>query len=417
MLFAVSSMNILLINHYAGSEDLGMEYRPFYFAREWVKMGHHTTIAAATYSHIRSTNPEITDKYCYRDISGIEYLWIKTPVYKSNSMKRFINMLVFVRRLSCLSKMILTRRKYDVVIASSTYPLDIFPARKIAKRSNAQLIYEVHDLWPLSPMELGGYSKRHPFIMLMQHAENFAYKKSDKVISMLPATKEHMLSHGLREDKWNYIPNGINREDWDAYEKIPETISTELLNIKNKYSHIIAYTGTIGLANALGSFIDAAKLCIDIPVAFVLFGKGPIKQELQERVNKESIDNVFFFDNVNKKSIPHLLSFFDFLYIGLQNQPLFRFGISPNKLMDYMMSGKPVIQAIKAGNDMVNEAGCGFTVEPENPSAIAEAIRKICGMNKEELRIMGENGKKYILLHHLNKSLAEKFIAVINNKA
>jgi glycosyltransferase involved in cell wall biosynthesis len=408
-------MNILVINHYAGSQRLGMEYRPYYLSREWEKQGHHTTIVTASFSHIRTQNPEIKNKYCFIDIEGIEYLFIRTPKYTSNSWKRFINILVFVIRLFMLSNMIVKKRKYDVVIASSTYPLDIFPARRIAVKSKAKLIYEVHDLWPLSPMELGGYSKWHPFIMLMQHAENFAYKKSDKVVSLLPKTKEHMMAHGLNEEKWSYIPNGINQDDWENFENIPGEISSQFLKIRKKYSRIVAYTGTFGLANALDSFVDAAKLLRDIPVAFVLFGKGPLASHLKEKIEKEFLDNVYIFGNVSKSSIPHLLSLVDFVFIGSPNQPLYRFGVSPNKLMDYMMAGKPVIQAIKAGNDMVQDAGCGVSVEPENPAAIAEAVRTMFGMSEEELNVLGNKGKEYILLFYLYDNLAKKFIDIINN--
>jgi glycosyltransferase involved in cell wall biosynthesis len=409
-------MNILLINHYAGSNRLGMEYRPFYFAKEWKKSGHHITIVAATHSHIRTQNPEIENNYCYSDEDGIEYLWIKTPKYNSNSPKRFINMLFFIFRLFFLVKTILRKRKYDVVIASSTYPLDIFPARKIAKRLKAQLIYEVHDLWPLSPMELGGYSKWHPFIMLMQNAENYAYKNSDKVVSLLPVTKGYMVAHGLNEKKWFCIPNGINKSDWDDYEQIPQEVSNQLMIIRKKFTRIIAYTGTFGLANALDSFIDAANLVTEIPIAFVLFGKGPLHNHMLARIEKEAIKNVFLFEPVLKKTIPHLLTFFDILYIGLQNQPLFKFGISPNKLMDYMMSAKPVIQAINAGNDMVKDAGCGISVEPENSEAIALSVRKMFAMSDIELYNLGRKGKEYIQMHHLNDVLAKQFIDVINIK-
>jgi len=406
-------MNILLINHYAGSAQMGMEYRPFYFAQEWKRQGHHTTIVAATFSHIRTHNPEITGKYAFADSDGIEYLWIKTPKYASNSPKRFINMLVFIFRLFRLIPVILKRKNYDVVIASSTYPLDIYPANRIAAKCKAQLIFEVHDLWPLSPMELGGYSKWHPFIMLMQHAENYAYKKSDKVVSLLPKTLEHMVAHGLEMKKWFCIPNGINQSEWEDVEKVPDEIAVSIQDIRKKFDRIIAYTGTYGLANALDSFLDAAKLAGKIPVAFVLFGKGPLKEHLSARIEKEGITNVFIFNAVPKRSIPHLLSMFDYLYIGLQNQPLFRFGISPNKLMDYMMSGKPVIQAINAGNDMVSEAGCGISVEPEHPEAIADAVKKLFEMTDVELQAMGENGMKYILKNHLNSLLASNFIEVI----
>ena len=410
-------MNILLINHYAGSDKLGMEYRPYYFAKEWKKQGHHICIVAASYSHIRSINPDLSSRYLVEEIDGMEYLWIKTPKYLSNSPKRFINMLVFIFRLFGLIPTILKKRKYDVVIASSTYPLDIFPGRKIAKKCKAQLIFEVHDLWPLSPMELGGYSKWHPFIMLMQYAENFAYKMSDKVVSMLPKTKEHMMMHGLKEEKWFFIPNGINLSEWDYFESIPEEINEKLHAIRQKYNRMIAYTGTYGLANALDSYIDAARLLTDVSVAFVLFGKGPLKQHLEARIKNELIQNVFLFDSVPKRSIPHLLSFFDILYIGWKDQfQLYRFGISPNKIMDYMMSAKPIIHAVNAGNDMVSDSGCGLSIVPENPDALAKAVKTLCEMSDDDLADYGKKGRNYVLSNHVNSKLAKQFIDVIQKE-
>jgi len=406
-------MNILILNHYAGSIDLGMEYRPFYLAKEWEKNNHKATIIAGTYSHIRTKNPEIEGKYSITKVDGIQYFWIKTPRYSANGLKRFFSMLVFTFRIYSLTKVILKNNKYDAVIASSTYPLDIFPARYISKKCHAKLVYEVHDLWPLSPMELGGLSKWNPFIMLMQYAENFAYKKSDKVISLLPFTLSHMLAHGLKKEKWNYIPNGIDLNQWENFKNIPDNVMIKLNEIKKTFSKIVAYTGTFGLANALDSLLDASKLVNDMQVAFVLFGKGPLTSHLKERIEKENLENVFLFEPVPKNSIPHLLSLFDILYIGLQNQPLFRFGISPNKLIDYMMSAKPLILAIKAGNDMVTEADCGVTIEPEDPNAISDAIRKIVSMSPEDIKRLGENGKRYILRYHTFQYLASKFIEAI----
>jgi glycosyltransferase involved in cell wall biosynthesis len=409
-------MNILLINHYAGSDYYGMEYRPYYFASEWKKMGHHTTIVAATHSHIRSHNPEIKGWYCIEEHQGIEYFWIKTPSYKSNSPARFINMLIFIFRLFLLVPKICKRIKYDAVIASSTYPLDIFPSRKIAKRCKAKLVYEVHDLWPLSPMELGGYSKYHPFIMIMQYAENYAYNHVDYVVSLLPKTKEHMIAHGLKEEKWSYIPNGINLNDWQQRQEIPADIKNELLLLKNKFRRMVAYTGTYGVANALDSLLDASKLLVENSVAVVLFGKGPEYEHLCQRVKTEELKNVFVFGSIAKRSIPDLLSVFDFLYIGWRNQHnLYRFGISPNKLMDYMMSGKPVIHAVKAGNDLVVEAGCGISVTPENAVEIAKAIKELSSKTDETLKVMGDSGRKFIMSEHLNSVLAAKFIKILNS--
>jgi glycosyltransferase involved in cell wall biosynthesis len=282
----------------------------------------------------------------------------------------------------------------------------------MAKLSSAKYIYEVHDLWPLSPMELGGMSKFHPFIVAMQHAENFAYRKADAVVSMLPKTQEHMRKHGLDLKKWHYIPNGVILDEWENRVELNSKIKSEIQKIKSRFNKIVAYTGTLGLANALDSFVLSAKKIIDI--AFVIVGKGPEWENLENLIKKENIQNVFIFESVNKQEIPALLDEFDYLYIGLQYQALFRFGISPNKLIDYMMSGKPVIQAVKAGNNVVKEVGCGIDIEPENPKAIAEAIKILSSMPVTELKKMGENGKNFVSKNHDYKVLAQRFIDVFS---
>jgi len=407
-------MNILLINHYAGSPAMGMEYRPWYMAREWVKAGHHVTIVAATNAHVRTVQPRTRHKFQEENIDGITYLWVKTPPYEGNGAKRILNMFSFYRKLKCHARKLAMKYKPDAVIASSTYPMDNYAAAKIAKFSGAKHFYEVHDLWPLSPMELGGYKASHPFIKYLQKAEDFGYKHADGVISMLPKTLEYMKSRGLKPEKWHYVPNGINMEEWESNEVIPLATEARIESIKNKYSCLVAYTGSMGIANALTTFIDAARLLENKGIAFIVVGKGPEKNALVQR--SEGIENVFFFEPVAKQQIPDLLPRFDLLYVGLQRQSLFRFGVSPNKLFDYMMAGKPVIQAIDAGNDPVAESGCGISIEPENPQALANAVLRIKNISNEERVQMGHAGRTYVLKHHDYKVLAEKCLIILSGK-
>lgn len=407
-------MNILLINHYAGSPKMGMEYRPYYLAQEWINAGHSVTILVANNSHIRSYNPILKKDIVNEIVDKITYKWVKTPSYNSNGLGRIRNIFKFIQLGFKYRKQIVEEVKPDVVIASSTYPSDNYLAKKIADLSGAKYIYEVHDLWPLSPMELGGMSKYHPFIMLMQHGENFAYKKADKVISMLPKTKEHMKNHGLDLSKWSYIPNGVCVDDWSVQEPLNNDLLSELLEFKKSHTTLVAYTGTFGVANALYTLLDGAKILAKNKIGFVLLGKGPELQKLKDYISLNKLSNVLILNAIDKKQIPSFLTLCDILYIGLQRQPLFRFGISPNKLIDYMMASKPIIQAIDAGNNVVKDVGCGIDVEPENPEAIAEAILQLKSLSKEELNAMGLNGKNFVLKNHDYKILAQQFVDVIS---
>ena len=161
-------MNILYLNHYAGSPALGMEYRPYYLAREWVRAGHRVQTVAATFSHVRTRQPAAGDE----TLEGIDHHWVPAPPYRGNGWGRVRNIASFLARVWREAPRLVQARRPDVVIASSTYPMDIWVARRLARLAGAKLVYEVHDLWPLSPMELFDMPRWHPFIALCQLADS-----------------------------------------------------------------------------------------------------------------------------------------------------------------------------------------------------------------------------------------------------
>jgi glycosyltransferase involved in cell wall biosynthesis len=401
----------LLINHYAGSIQHGMEYRPFYMAREWTRMGHKVTIGAASHSHVRTVVPLTQGMLTRETVQGIDYNWLKTPTYRGNGMKRGLNILAFVAQLYRFASYWVKEVKPDLVISSSTHPLDNLPGKWIARRAGAKLVYEVHDLWPLSLIELGGMSAHHPFIQLLQWSENFAYRNADHVVSLLPKALPHMQAHGLSREKFIYIPNGIDVMEWEGQcGLLPAEHQQQLLAAREESGLLIGYAGAHGLANALDTIIDAAGMLRDLPVKFVLVGQGPEKVRLEKRCKQDGLKNVLFLSPIAKESIPAFLAVMDVLYVGLKNEALFRFGVSPNKLIDYMMAGKPIINAIAAGNDPVIEAGCGVSIPPEDPQALVWAVHQLLRTTKNGLAETGSRGHHYCLQQHDYRKLAQKFL-------
>lgn len=400
-------MNILIINHYAGNPELGMEFRPYYLGREWVKTDNPVMIIGGSFSHLRKQQPTVENE----TVDGIEYRWVPIKPYNGNGLGRIRSMFDFVRKLWCCHTKYIGDFKPDVVIASSTYPLDIYPARKIAKRFGARLVYEVHDLWPLSPMELGGYSKNHPFIRVMQSAEDYCYSHSNKVVSLLPNAIDHMKERGMSEDKFVYIPNGYDSEEWNSSIQAPEEIKNHIKKLKSEGKFIIMYAGGHAISNALDFFLDAMKSIKDNSnIVAVMIGKGQEKPRLEQRVKDEQIYNVIMLPPVTKNEIPAVLALADCLYIGWKKNSLYRFGICPNKLLDYMMSGKPIIHSVAAPNDWVKDSNCGISVDAENTEALAKAIRQIYGTTKEERNELGTNGKNFCQNNFNYKNLASRFI-------
>lgn len=421
-------MNILYLNHYAGSPQHGMEYRPYYLAREWVRGGHTVRMVAASFSHVRATQPDMAHassqaagktagKPVIQNIDGIDYHWYAAPAYSGNGLGRVKNIAAFLWQVWRDAPAIAAQFAPDVVIASSTYPMDIWVAHRIARLARkrtgkpCKLVYEVHDLWPLSPIELGGMSPRHPFIMLCQAGENYAYKHADVVISMLPKVAEHMQSHGLDLQKLHIVPNGIDPSEWlGTPEPLDASIAMWFDRLRKMQAHIVGYAGAHGVANALETLINAGEQLHEQKVHIVMVGTGTEKEKLEKYAADRNLQNVHFLAPVPKKQIPSLLKQFDVAYIGLQNQPLFRFGIAPNKLMDYMMAELPIVMAIQAGNDPVSESGCGLTVAPEDADSVTHAIQTLLTEPLATRIQRGAQGRKFVLDNHTYPVLAARFL-------
>lgn len=402
-------MNIVLINHYAGSPEMGMEFRPYYLAREWVSMGHRVRIIAGDFSHLRIKNPEVLKDFQREYIDGIEYYWVRTGTYQGNGVRRAFTMFRFVGKLWFSADKIAEKWKPDVVITSSTYPLDTYAGQRIAKKSGAKLIHEVHDMWPATLCEIGGMSRNNPFVILMQLAENSAYQHSEKVVSLLPKAKEYMIRHGMHPNKFEYIPNGVVEDEWQNTEPLPVEYKQFFQEKKKEGKFIVGYFGGHALSNALNILLDTSKSINDSEIIFVLVGNGAEKKRLIQRAKAENLKNVFFFPAVKKKCVPELIKMFDCVYAGSQPSPLYRFGICFNKIYDSMMGGKPIICAITTAYSPVAEYQCGYMINSGDIKGICTSIKALKDMDSEGREQLGMNGKNAASQFFTYKYLALKF--------
>jgi len=403
--------HIVIINQYCGSLTHGMEYRHYYLAKEMIKIGMEVTIISGSYSHLYKQLPITKGKFTFEEIDGVKYCWIKNPKYKKSvSVGRFINMAIFAWRIRHIYKKI---SKPDAIIVSSPSLFPIVLAKKWANYCKAKLFFEIRDIWPLTIQELGKFSANNPFVKFLSFFEKYGYKNADKVVSLLPNAYIHFKKFGLPETNFAYIPNGVVETDSISCIPLPESHQTLINQLKKQGKFLIGYAGTHGVANSLDTLIKVFSLLNDENIALVLVGKGQEKENLINLSQNLHCRNVHFLDTIDKQSIPTLLTQFDGLYIGLQKHPLFRLGISPNKMFDYMMAGKPIIQAIEAGNNLVEEAQCGFYAEPENVEDIKNSILKLINLSESERVAMGLNGKKYVLKNHSYNELALKYKHII----
>lgn len=380
----VAEMNLLFLNHYAGSKTYGMEFRTYYFAKKLNRIGFNITIVAADFSHLRKINPKISKDFEESYIDQIKFCWVKTREYKGNGMSRVLNMFQYALKLAINARKIMHRYRPNVIIASSPHPLTWLSSYFIAKRYNAKFIAETRDLWPETLVAMGKINRNSIPAKILYKLEKFIYKKADKLIFTFPGGKDYVESIGLDTSKVRYINNGVDLEEYNE-NKTTNILKDEDLDNIEKFK--VLYTGAMGQANALDYLIKAARIIRDKGIEniqFILLGNGYQRKELEEYVKSNNITNVVFKDKVEKKYIPNILSKSNLNIITGKHIYLYKYGLSPNKLFEYFASGKPTLSNIECEYDILEEYKCGITVKGGSAEALVEGILKFYNMSKEE---------------------------------
>lgn len=404
-------MHLVLVNHYAGSPDHGMEFRPHQIGRHWVAAGHEVTILAGSYSHLRHRNPDVPGAVREERIDGIRYRWLRTPTYTGNGLGRIRSIHAFLRAVDRERRTSLRKQAVDGVIASSTYPFDIDPCRRLAREHGAGLVWEVHDLWPLSPIELGGYSPRHPFIRVTQRAEDRCCRDADRVVSILPRAIDHLRTRGLDPARCVVIPNGA--EPVDTSHPDHEEPGRRIDGHRAAGRFTVAYAGGHGSYHALDLLLRAVARVDPTRIALVLIGDGDEKPALRTLATDLGLRHTDFLDRVDRTSAIAALERADAIYAGLAPHPIYRFGIGLNKLFDGMLAGRPLLGSYTAGNDPIEEADCGIRVPAGDVDGLASGLRRMAGTSAADRDDMGRRGREHVRRHHDYAQLADRFAETV----
>ena len=404
-------MNVWVINHYAVPPGRAGGTRHFSFAGELQKRGHKVTIIASSFDHYVRQEARLREGETYRleEVDGVPFLWIRTPPYSGNSPARVWNMVAFALRLLGIANPALLG-KPDVVWGSSPHLFAALAGERLARRYRTPFVLEVRDLWPETLIDLRGVSPRHPFIQVLERIEHYLYRRADRIISLLPLAHLHMIEKGAEPAKIAWIPNGVDLSVVPRPTPPPP---------RPDGVFTVMYAGAHGLANNLDLIVEAAAIVAkkgwNGRIQFRLLGDGPEKPRLKRMAQAWGLENIRFEDAVPKQEVYNALLSADAFVISLRDSRLFRWGVSPNKLFDYMASARPVIFAVATDSNPVADAGAGITVPPNDPAALAEAVIQLAKMSAQERWEMGLRGRRYVEEKHAFHRLTDKLEEVLQS--
>jgi glycosyltransferase involved in cell wall biosynthesis len=394
-------LKIWIVNHYAIPATESGGTRHYSLAQELVRRGHEVSIVAADFHHGAQSHMERTNDSREHGASAgsVQFVWVRTPPYAGNGMARVRNMLTFACRVwegGALKQL----DAPDLIFGSSPHPFAALAAQRLARRYGVPFVLEVRDLWPDSLIEVAGVSPRHPFVLLLYLLEHYLYRAADTIVTVLPAAADYIAQRGGRLDKIVWIPNGV---DFQIAPPVAPHPRAELFTVM--------YAGTLGRANAVDSMLRAAQLLashVEPKIQFRFVGDGPERGRLRRSAEELGLDNVHFDDAVPKHRIYDTLQGADVLLATTRNIDLYKYGISFNKLFDYLAAGRPIVFGANCPGNPVTDAAAGEVVPPEDSTAMAAAIARIAAMSPEQREEIGARGRQFAEANYDMKRLTDR---------
>ena len=404
MVQSSSVLKICCVSKYATPPIYGAGSRLFHLASNFQKCGHKTTLITSDANHL-SSFPNTAKTYNYEKILETKVCWIKTKKYKRTaSLSRVLSWLDFEIKLFLMPTRFFANP--DVLIVSSLSLFSIIYGYYLKLRFGCKLIFEIRDIWPLTMTEEGGFSKWHPFVLLMGIIERFGYRKSDLVVGTMPRLDAHVNEVLGVERPFFCSPLGFGNTK-------PQPTAKDRKNILQSYfpkgKTIVGYCGSMGISNALETFVQCIKnLERHSEVHFVLVGEGDLKQKFIEELKLNN--NVTFVPRIPSTEVPHFLRLCDILYLSTHDSKVWKFGQSMNKFVEYMLAGKPILATYSGFPSMLNESRAGEFVQPNDGGLLEAAILKYTLMTSSERESIGTKGRRWILENRSYGQLAKEYL-------
>ena len=375
--------------------------RVYELSRAWLQRGHQVTVITGPPNHPTGVLYQgYRNRFFQKEkVEGVEV--IRSYVYLAPNRgfgRRIVNYLSFMLTSSVTA--ILRTREWDVVVATSPQFFAAVSGYWVSRIKGCPFVLDVRDLWPKSIVVLGVLRNR-TLIRLLEQVEMFLYRQARHVVGTVEGIRTDLVNRGIEAKKITVIPNGVDLKLFSPGSR--EGTFRIQHNLKGEF--IVSYIGTHGLAHALEKVLLAAERLQLENIYFLFVGEGAEKEKLIKMKKQRQISNVLFLDRQPREKISQLISESDACLVSLKKDAFFSYAL-PSKLFEIMACACPIILSANGDSrDLVERAGCGIWVEPENPAALAEGVLRLY-QSAQLCRRLGENGRRFAERHFDRKKFA-----------
>ena len=365
-------MRILFLTDNFPPEVNAPASRTYEHCREWVKAGHEVTVITCAPNF---PSGKVFDGYRNRlwqreEMDGIEVIRVWTFITANEGfLLRTLDYVSYMMSATLAAPFV---RRADVVVATSPQFFTAVAGYLTSRIKRAPFVFELRDLWPESIKAVGAM-KDGPMLRGLEKLELFLYRKAQAVVAVTRSFRENLIERGIKADKITVITNGVDRTRFQPREK--DRALVQRLGLQDKF--VAGYIGTHGMAHALETLLEAARLVRGENIHLLLLGDGANKQTLQARADQMKLDNVTFLDSVPKEQVVRYWSLLDASIIHLRKTPLFK-TVIPSKLFEALAMGIPVLHGVEGESaDIVAREEAGLLFEQENAEELANALRRL----------------------------------------
>lgn len=410
-------MRILYVSHYFPPEMGAPAGRVAGLSRAWAAAGHEVHVLTGFPHHPTGRiHPDYRRAFrrgfLREEDRGVHVhrTWI-FPAANRGKIRRSLNYGSFMASAAIVGSLRLPRP--DVIVATSPQLLCAAAGGLLARRFRAPLVMEVRDLWPESLVAVGASRSRSPLVGALERIATALYRSAAHIVTVTEAQRAAIVAGGISARNVSVIPNGVDRAFLEAGDAA-DSAAANSPEAQPDGRFVVTYIGTIGMAHHLETLLEAAALLRHDPqFVFRLVGEGACREALEAQASAAGLANVEFCGEQPRADVPRWIAASSACAVLLRRNDVFR-TVVPSKILEIMAVGRPILLGVEGeASALVERAGAGVLLEPENASQLAAAIRSLA-RNPALGRTLGGNGRKFVAREFLREALAERYAGLLS---